>query len=142
MVNLLIGPKGSGKTPDLIEDANQKEKVEHGSVIFIKKSHRNTKEINYKIRTICMDDYPAVTTLDQYVGFLYGIYSSNSDISQMFIDETLKIKDISIADIEDFIALLKDMSTEYNIDFSVSLSATKEEMKNIDTSQCNVINYP
>ena len=41
MVNLLTGPKGSGKTQQMIERANEAVKTCEGNVFFIKKSHRH-----------------------------------------------------------------------------------------------------
>ena len=38
MVNLLTGPKGSGKTQQMIEQANKQAKECKGNVVFIKKT--------------------------------------------------------------------------------------------------------
>ena len=56
MVNLLTGPKGSGKTQKMIELANEQAKKCDGNVVFIKKTHRDTASVSFDIRTICMDD--------------------------------------------------------------------------------------
>lgn len=37
MVNLITGPKGTGKTQQMIELANEKVKTSNGNVVFIKK---------------------------------------------------------------------------------------------------------
>ena len=42
MVNLLTGPKGSGKTQQMIELANKKVKECNGNVVFIKKTDRKS----------------------------------------------------------------------------------------------------
>ena len=42
MVHLITGPKGSGKTQQMIELANEKVKTAEGNVVLIKKSHRDT----------------------------------------------------------------------------------------------------
>ena len=55
MVNLLTGPKGSGKTQQMIEQANKQAKECKGNVVFIKKTHRDTASVAFDIRTICMD---------------------------------------------------------------------------------------
>ncbi|MCP1108731.1 thymidine kinase [Lachnospiraceae bacterium PF1-21] len=141
MVSFLIGPKGSGKTPELVRMANEKEKTEHGSVVFIKKSHKNTKEINLNIRTICMDDYPDVHNLDRYFGFLQGIYSANTDVHQVFVDEIMKLEEIDFTTIPTLVGYIKKMSKDNNIDFHVSISATPEEIKDIDFSDCTVISF-
>ncbi|HIW20428.1 MAG TPA: ATP-binding protein [Candidatus Dorea intestinavium] len=138
MVNLLVGPKGSGKTPVLIEKANENEKTEHGSVIFLKKTHRNTKEISFNIRTVCMEDFPNINNLDRYIGFLYGIYSSNTDIKQIYIDEVFKIDQIGLDNLDVLLNSIETMSKEYNINFYVSISATKEEVSKVDLTECNI----
>ena len=46
MVNLLTGPKGSGKTQQMIELANKAAKESDGHVFFIKKSHRDTYSLS------------------------------------------------------------------------------------------------
>ena len=66
MVNLLTGPKGSGKTQQMIERANEAVKTCEGNVFFIKKSHRDTYSLSFNIRAICMDDYDVITNTDEY----------------------------------------------------------------------------
>ena len=99
MVYLLAGPKGTGKTQQMIEQANEAAKKCNGNVVFIKKTHRDTASVTFDIRTICMDDFPAITNIDEYIGFLYGMYSSNHDIEYVFIDGILKHADISLDNI-------------------------------------------
>ena len=33
-----------------------------------KKTHRDTASVTFDIRTICMDDFPAITNIDEYIG--------------------------------------------------------------------------
>ena len=49
MVNLITGPKGTGKTQQMIELANEKVKTSNGNVVFIKKSHRNTTTLDFGV---------------------------------------------------------------------------------------------
>ena len=114
MVNLLTGPKGSGKTQQMIEQANKQAKECKGNVVFIKKTHRDTASVAFDIRTICMDDFPSITNTDEYIGFLYGMYSSNHR--------------------------LKKLSEECGINFYVSISAEKAELKDINLDGCTLLN--
>ena len=50
MVNLITGPRGSGKTQQMIELANEKVKTSNGNVVFIKKSHKDTYTVDFNIR--------------------------------------------------------------------------------------------
>ena len=140
MVNLLTGPKGSGKTQKMIELANKKVKECNGNVVFIKKTHRDTASVTFDIRTICMDDFTSITNRDEYIGFLYGMYSSNHDIECVFIDGVMKHADISLENVPDFVERLKKISTECGIEFFVSLSADKSELTGIQEGGYSYLN--
>ena len=68
MVYLVTGPRGSGKTQQMIDLANEKVKTSNGNVVFIKKSHKDTYTVDFNIRVIRMADYPDVLTLEEFVG--------------------------------------------------------------------------
>lgn len=140
MVNILTGPKGSGKTQQMIEQANKKAKECNGNVVFIKKTHRDTASVAFDIRTICMDDYPAIENIDEYIGFLYGMYSSNHDIECVFIDGILKHADISLENIPEFVDRIDQISKSCGIEFFVSISAAKEDLASVDAAKCNYLN--
>ena len=115
MVYLLAGPKGTGKTQQMIEQANEAAKI-------------------------CMDDFPAITNIDEYIGFLYGMYSSNHDIECVFIDGILKHADISLDNIPAFIDRLKQVSKECEVEFYVSISASKEDLADVNMEGCKYLN--
>ncbi len=140
MVKLLIGHKGTGKTKQMISLAN--EQVEHsaGSIIFINKNARLTYDLKYRIRVVCMEDFEHITNSDEYIGFLYGIISSDHDIETIYIDSILKHADFSLGDLPEFLERLSNISKNYGMDFVVSLSAEKEEMIGVDLSKYEVLN--
>lgn len=140
MVKLLIGHKGSGKTKKMIDLANDKIETSNGSVIFINKNHRLTYDLDHKIRVICMEDFEYITNSDEYIGFIYGIISSDHDIETMFIDSILKHADVTLGDMPEFIERIKKISKNYDIEFVVSLSAEKEEMIGVDFTGCEILN--
>ncbi|MCQ2552969.1 MAG: hypothetical protein MJ150_01510 [Clostridia bacterium] len=132
MVKLLIGRKGTGKTAKMVEIANDCLREVNGSVVFINKNQRLMYDLKYRIRVVCMEEYEAITNVDEYIGFIYGIISQDHDIEKIFIDSILKHSKIEIADIPTFLAKLEEISKAKNIDFTVSLSADKEELAGID----------
>ena len=140
MVKLLIGHKGSGKTRQMVELANESVKTSNGSIIFINKNHRLMYELSYNIRVICMEDYENITNIDEYIGFIYGIISSDHDIETIFIDSILKHADVSLGDLPEFIDRLKAISEIYELDFVVSVSAEKEEMIGVNFDGCEILN--
>ena len=140
MVKLLVGHKGSGKTKQMIDLANDQIETSKGSVIFINKNHRLMYDLKYRIRVICMEDFEHITNCDEYIGFLYGIISLDHDIETVYIDRILMHADFSLGDLPEFIDRLKKISKNYGMDFVVSLSAEKEEMIGVDFEGCEILN--
>ena len=140
MVKLLIGHKGSGKTNQMIQMANDNVKTSDGSIVFINKNQRLMYELSYRIRVICMEDYEHITNIDEYIGFIYGIISSDHDIEMIYIDSILKHADVSLGDLPEFIDRLKAISELYGLNFTVSVSAEKEEMIGVNFDGCEIMN--
>jgi len=140
MVNLLTGPKGSGKTQQMIELANKVVKDCDGHVFFIKKSHRDTYSLSFNIRAICMADYEAITNTDEYLGFIYGVMSSDHDIEAIFIDGILKHVDVSLENMPDFLTRLNKVAKDTGTQFYVSVSATNDELTPLDLKDCKIVN--
>ncbi|MCQ2560671.1 MAG: hypothetical protein MJ186_01330 [Clostridia bacterium] len=128
MVKLLIGRKGSGKTKTMIDMANASLDKVNGSVVFINKNHRLMYDLKYRIRVVCMEDFEHITNTDEYIGFIYGIISQDSDIEEIYIDSILKHADVQVSDLEEFLARLAAISEAYGPNFIVSISLDKEEM--------------
>lgn len=139
MVKLLVGHKGSGKTKSMIQLANERVEKSDGSVVFINKNHRLMYDLKYKIRVVCMEEYEHITNSDEYIGFLYGIISSDHDIEVIFIDSILKHADVNVSDLPEFLSRLKGISEKYSIEFIVSLSASADEIGDIAT-QYEILN--
>ena len=140
MVKLLIGHKGTGKTKQMIDLANAQIENSNGSIIFINKNSRLMYDLKYRIRVVCMEEYEHITNSDEYIGFIYGIISSDHDIETIFIDSILKHADLSLGDLPEFLTRLKDISKNYGMDFVVSLSAEKEEMIGVDFAEYEILN--
>ena len=139
MVNLLTGQKGSGKTQQMIEAANQKVKECDGNVIFIKNSHNDTYSLSFDIRAICMADYPSIRNVDDYTGFIYGMLSANSDIQVIFIDGILTQSYIALENIPRFVDRLSNISKKHGVEFFVSVSANKDDLKDVNAEKCTYL---
>ena len=131
MVKLIIGKKGSGKTKKMIDMANDYVRDSKGSTIFINNDRRLTCDLNYRMRVVCVEDYQQLGTIDEYIGFIMGIISSDQDIEMIFVDSVTKHANISLENISAFIEMLDRISEQYKIDFVVSISADREEIGEI-----------
>ena len=140
MVSLLIGHKGSGKTKQIVEMANRSVETTDGSIVFINKNHRLMYDLKYQIRVVCMEEYEGITNCDEYIGFIYGIISSDHDIDKIFIDSILKHADFTLSDLPEFLERLNKISKMYGPDFVVSISAVKEEMTGVVFTDFEILN--
>lgn len=140
MINLLTGPKGSGKTQQLIEIANEKVKTSNGNVVLIKKSTRDTYTLDFNVRAISMAEYTDVATVDEFIGFLYGMVAGNHDIETIFIDGVLKQANISEDNLAYFLQKLDKISKENNIEFTVSISIDKNAIPELNDCEYSVLN--
>lgn len=140
MVYLVTGPKGSGKTQQMINLANEKVKTSNGNVVLIKKSHRETYSVDFNVRAICMADYTGIKTLEEFIGFIYGMVAGNHDIETIFIDTVMKQADITVDNLQVFLEKLNKISKENNIEFYISVSAEKKEIPDLHSSDFSVLN--
>ena len=121
MIKLLIGAKGSGKTKTLIELVNNAAAATKGSVVCIEKGEKLRFDITSKARLIDTDYYK-IDDADKLMGFIAGILASNSDITDVFVDASLKI---CRGDIAAFEVLLKDLeaiTADVNVVMTVSVA--------------------
>ncbi|MBE7045348.1 MAG: twitching motility protein PilT [Ruminococcaceae bacterium] len=127
MVELLIGKKGTGKTKVLIENVNAAAAVASGNVVFISKdSSRNMYDIKSQIRMVDTKDF-AITSWEEFLGFLCGVISGNFDITHIFIDGILKIVDDKLEGFEQFLQNVEELSAKFSISFVMSVSIDKDE---------------
>lgn len=126
MITLLIGKKGSGKTKKLIELANAAVESSNGNVVVIEKGLKLTYDISHKARLVDSDAY-GIQGMDALVGFISGICAANYDVTDIFIDSTLKITGNGVAEVEPITMKLKALSeaSEANIYLLVSADETE-----------------
>lgn len=139
MVRLVVGTKGTGKTKKMIEMANHRAENSKGNIVFINKDHRLMYDLNHNIRVITMDDYEGITNPDEYIGFLYGIISSDHDIELIYIDSLLKHADINAEDVPRFLDRLRSISEKYEKEFIVSISMEKEALEELELEHIEIL---
>ena len=90
MIKLITGPKGSGKTKQLIDMINENLNVVKGNIVCIEKGMQETHNINAAVRLIDVDEYK-IANLDAFYGFFAGVLAGNYDIEQVYVDGLLKV---------------------------------------------------
>ena len=125
MIELLIGTKGTGKTKVLIDNVNAAAKVAEGNVVFISNNtSQNMYDITSKVRMADTSDFE-IASWDEFFGFVCGIVSGNFDITNVFVDGTLKIGG-DLEGFEAFLGKIDALGKKYDINFELSVSDDKD----------------
>ena len=129
MLNVIIGEKGTGKTAKLIEAVHIAEQAASGSVVFINKGKRHMLDLSHKVRLVDTEEY-AISSYDEFYGFICGILSQNYDIAHIFIDSITKIVNSDMAAFENFLERVAVVADKNNAEIQIILS-----MNPVDASE-------
>lgn len=128
MVNLIVGPKGCGKTKKFIELTNNAANANPNCVVCIEKGSISTFSVSYLARLIDIDEFPKVNTYDGFFAYLSGLISGNYDIHEIFIDSILRICGRDMQEFTRFVVELKEFSKSHNVNFTLTVSSTKDNV--------------
>ena len=125
MLKLIVGRKGNGKTKLLIQLANTAAAESKGAVVVIERGNHLIHEIDNTARLVDADEY-AIKTGEQLYGFIAGAYASNYDITDLFLDASLKT--IPIADLEAFVKEVDALAAKNGFNVVITVSMPVEEL--------------
>ena len=126
MITLILGKKGSGKTKKLLDMCNEAVAQSKGNVVFIEKDSTLTYNLSHKVRLVAADEY-AIRGFEAFYGYVAGMCAGNYDITDIFVDSTLKIGG-GIDGLLEFVEKLKALSDMANTNVVMSVSAAPEEI--------------
>ena len=128
MVSLIVGAKGKGKTKHLLNKATELQKDLKGSMVYIDKNNKHMYDLDSKVRLIDMSEFSMQST-DEFLGFICGVISQNSDIEEILLDSFL---DNALIDDDEEIATsidkIEKYSDKYDVNFVISISRNKDEL--------------
>lgn len=140
MVTLITGNKGSGKTKLLIEQVNAAAAASNGSVICIEKKRNLTYDITSRARLIAADDY-VIQGYDAFYGFLSGICAQDHDITDLFVDATLRIGGRDFDALAVFLKSIARIMNSLNMNITFTISADKSELPKEIFEYCEETTY-
>ena len=130
MVKFITGKIGEGKTKELIDMANKSVRTTDGHLVFIDNTRRYIYDLHYDIRFIDTEGFP-ISDYKELFGFICGILSQDSDISDIFIDGLARIvTDISNENLLNFVKKLEIISKNHEVNFIISLSCDAKSLPN------------
>ena len=127
MLKLIIGVKGTGKTKTLINLVNGALEVTKGDVVCIEKGVKLRYDIKPTARLVDVDEY-MVSDAQSLYGFVAGILASNHDVTDLFIDSTLKICKGDIPSFEELVAELDKLVTKLGVNLTMTVSMPEEDV--------------
>ena len=127
MIKVVYGPKGTGKTKIIIDEANSKVAGAKGHLIFITNTKRYMYDLHRDIRVIDTNDF-MVAGEEALIGFVKGVVAANNDNEYLFIDGSARIAGKEIKDMAAFYYMLDKISEQNGLTIYVTCSCTKEEL--------------
>jgi len=127
MITLIVGQKGSGKTKKLIENVNDAIKNTNGNVVVIQKGLKLTYNIAHEARLIDSDAYEIQGT-DALAGFISGICAGNYDVTDIYIDSTLKIIGNDMKVLQSFTEKMNALSALADTKITLLVSVDKDAL--------------
>ena len=130
MLKLIIGVKGTGKTKNLINLVNTAVENTQGDVVCIEKGTKLRYDVKYKARLIDVNEY-FVSDAQTLYGFIAGIFASNHDVTDLFVDSALKICNNDVAAFDTFVDALSALIAKTNVNVVITSSIPVEEASDI-----------
>ncbi len=127
MITLIVGKKGSGKTKKLLERANDAIANSNGNVVVIEKGLKLTYDISHQARLIDTDAY-GIQGADALCGFISGICAGNYDVTDIFVDSTLKIIGQDLKTLSAFAEKMNSLSALADTKITLLVSADSSEL--------------
>ena len=127
MIKLIYGPKGTGKTKQLIDAANANAQEAKGLSVFITDTKRYMYDLKRNIRFVDVKDWN-VSGEEALCGFVKGIAACNGDHEFIYIDGIARIAGKELGGLAGIFYMLDKVSTENGIVIYITCSAAKEEL--------------
>lgn len=126
MLKLIIGVKGTGKTKTLINMVNTALESSKGDVVCIEKGVKLRYDVKYQARLVNSEEFYICDAQSLY-GFIAGIFASNHDVTDLFIDSALKICNNDAAAFDIFVEEVNKLAEKTGVSVVMTSSIPVEE---------------
>ncbi len=126
MLKLIIGVKGTGKTKTLINMVNTAVESSTGDVVCIEKGVKLRYDVKYQARLINTEEF-FIDDAQSLYGFIAGIFASNHDVTDLFIDSAYKICKNNEADFDVFVEEVNKLADKVGVNVVITSSIPTEE---------------
>ena len=127
MIKIIYGEKGTGKTKQLINAANDNAKNAKGLSVFITDNKRCMYDVNRNIRFIDVTDW-AVAGEEALCGFIKGVAACNSDHEYIYLDGIARITGKALKELAGIFYMLDKIAGENDITVTVTCSSAEADL--------------
>ena len=132
MIQVIYGAKGTGKTKQIVEQANAFAKTAKGVVVYIDRSNHRLHDLHRSVRLVDASHYD-LTSQHDILSFIKGMLAANFDIEQIYIDGVARLLDCNVSELAELYAGLEVISKEHGVNFTITASGAKEELPDFIT---------
>lgn len=135
MIKIICGPKGSGKTKQIIQLANSNAATAKGLSVFVTDTDRYMHDVIRDVRFCNVTEYH-VTGEDALCGFVMGIMAGNYDIEYMYLDGIARIAGKPLGELAAIFYMLEKISNQSGVVITITCSCAKEELPDFVAKYC------
>lgn len=122
MIHIIGGPKGTGKTKAIIDEANALVESAKGNVVFVTDTDRYMYELHRAVKVINVKNYK-VAGEKELSGFIRGLIAGNRDIEHIYLDGCARIAGKTLDEMAEFFYILDKISEDCNMKITLTCSA-------------------
>ena len=127
MVTIITGSPGSGKTKQLVQLVHEAAERSAGNVVCIEKKRKLTHEVSKRVRLVATDDY-SITGFSEFYGLICGICARDYDITDIFVDATLRIGSRDYNELLAFLKKIVKLAQGADKSFTFTVSANEADL--------------
>jgi hypothetical protein len=135
MIKIICGPKGAGKTKQIIQAANGNLANAKGLSVFITDTKRYMYDLDRNVRFIDVTDY-MVAGEDALCGFIKGVVAANHDNEYVYIDGIARIAGKSLNEMAGTFYMLEKISNESGLIVTITCSCERDALPAFIAKYC------
>lgn len=135
MIKIICGPKGSGKTKQIIQLANTNAANAKGLSVFVTDTDRYVHDVVRDVRFVNVTEYH-VTGEDALCGFVMGLMAGNYDIEYIYIDGIARIAGKALSELAAIFYMLEKISNQNGVVITLTCSCDKSELPEFIAKYC------
>ena len=127
MIQVIYGAKGTGKTKQIVDQANDFAKTAKGVVVYLDRTNHRLHDLHRNVRLVDASYYDLKSQRD-ILSFIKGMLAANFDIDHVYIDGIARLLDCNVAELGELYEGLELISKEHNVNFVITASGAKEDL--------------